>query len=82
MSSGDGICHSLVEEDHEAIHVRVILCREPDNEDDDRRCMDCPVHVYLEEPLSGRAVIDVDSAAELPLYVPGCEPSDTGASTS
>lgn len=32
--------------------------------------LDCPVRVWLERPLGKRAVIDVDSDGELPLYTP------------
>ena len=31
---------------------------------------DCPVRVWLEKPLGERAVIDVDSDQELPLFTP------------
>jgi hypothetical protein len=32
--------------------------------------MDCPVRVWLEQPLGERAVIDVDSDEELALFTP------------
>ncbi len=32
--------------------------------------MDCPIRVWLESPLGDRAVIDLDTDEELPLFVP------------
>lgn len=32
--------------------------------------MDCPVRVWLDQPLGDRAVIDLDTDEELPLFVP------------
>jgi hypothetical protein len=32
--------------------------------------MDCPVHVYLDQPLGERRVIDVETACEVELFVP------------
>ena len=32
--------------------------------------VNCPVHVYLDRPLEGRQVVDVETGAALPLFVP------------
>ena len=32
--------------------------------------MDCPVRVWLRQPLGERAVIDIDTDEELPLFTP------------
>jgi hypothetical protein len=55
------------------VHVRVLVCY--DERDDPypsrkREYTDCPVRVWLEKPLGQRAVIDVDSDEELPLFTP------------
>jgi hypothetical protein len=61
----------MVYEDEDAVEVRVILCyEEPDDEPVDNEFTDCPVHVYLEKPLNGRRVVEVQSAQDLPLFVP------------
>jgi hypothetical protein len=56
------------------VYVRVLVCCCADD-DNDRTCQereytDCPVRVWLKQPLGERTVIDVDSDDELPLYVP------------
>ena len=67
----EGICQAIVHEDQHRVLVRVLVCSEDcEHEPDDREYWDCPVHVYLEQPLNGRAVIDADSEEPLPLYVP------------
>jgi hypothetical protein len=69
-----GICRVVLDEQDDEIYVRVLVCGcRHDDEDDtrrDREYMDWPVRVWLKEPLGDRAVIDVDSDDELPLYVP------------
>lgn len=71
----EGVCEAIVVENDHEILVRVLVCYEEadedneDNEDNDDY-MNCPVHVYLEKPLNGRPVIDVDSGEALPLFVP------------
>lgn len=51
------------------MYVRVIACYEEDDDHDrDLNYFDCPVHIDLEKPLNGRAVIDVDTDKELPLF--------------
>ena len=53
------------------------MCRCDDDADDAddgtrhyREYTDCPVRVWLKQPLGERAVIDVNSDEELPLYIP------------
>ncbi|MDQ6777260.1 MAG: hypothetical protein M3071_13820 [Actinomycetota bacterium] len=74
----EGICAALVEEDEDNVYVRVIMCYEElDADTEDHECWDCPVHVYLEKPLNGRAVIDVQTDRALPLFVPDWEESSS-----
>ena len=69
--STDGICEAIVEEDEHTVRVRVLVCyQERDQDEDIASFWNCPVHVYLEKPLNGRKVIDVDSEQALPLFVP------------
>jgi hypothetical protein len=71
-----GVCRVILDERDDEVYVRVLVCWCDDGDDDDdgplcdREYMDCPVRVWLKQPLGGRAVIDVDSDDELPLYVP------------
>ena len=73
-----GVCRVILDERDDEIHIRVLVCCCDDGDDDDadggtRRCReytDCPVRVWLKQPLRERAVIDVDSDEELPLYIP------------
>jgi hypothetical protein len=65
----------IVEERDDEVHVRVVVCYRNDDEDEEellrpREYMDCPVRTWLDQPLGDRAVIDVDSDEELPLYTP------------
>ena len=67
----------IVEERNDEVHVRVLVCYRDDADDDEdgfrgrpREYTDCPVRTWLEQPLGQRAVIDVDSDEELPLYTP------------
>ncbi len=70
VKTEDG-CDLIVEEDEEAVRVRMLVCWEDGAEHwKDRDYMDCGVHVDLEEPLNGRKVIWVDEDVELPLFVP------------
>jgi hypothetical protein len=69
-----GACQVIVDERGDEVYVRVLVCY--DERDDDapfraREYTDCPVRVWLEKPLGQRAVIDVDSDEELPLFTPG-----------
>jgi hypothetical protein len=83
----EGICAALVEEDEDNVYVRVIMCYEEfDSEDDEceelgtkaDECWDCPVHVYLEKPLNGRTVIEVKTHRVLPLFVPDWKEGSSG----
>ena len=67
----EGVCDAIVEEAEETVRVRVLLCWEDSVAHwQDRYYTGCPVHVYLERPLGGRSVIDVDTDEPLPLFVP------------
>lgn len=71
-----GICRVILDERDDEVYVRVLVCCCDDDHDDDatwrdREYMDCPVRVWLKQPLGDRAVIDVDTDEELPLYIPG-----------
>ena len=72
-----GLCQLIVDEQDDEVYVRVLVCYDDDDDDDDdeappavREYVDCPVRVWLECPLGERAVIDVDTDKELPLYTP------------
>jgi hypothetical protein len=74
-----GVCRVILDERDDEVYVRVLVCCCDDDDDDDdddgtrrrqREYMDCPVRVWLKQPLGERAVIDVDSDDELPLYIP------------
>lgn len=55
----EGVCSVLFEEDATAVEVLILVCGEDDPKD---RWTDCPVHVYLDQPLGDRAVLDVVQA--------------------
>lgn len=65
-----GVCDVLVDERDDELYVRVLVWYREDDQQlsRDREYMDCPVRTWLEQPLGERAVIDVDSDEELPLY--------------
>ena len=69
-----GVCRVILDERDHEVYVRVLVCWCDDDDDDGtvrgRGYMDCPVRVWLKHPLGDRAVIDVDSDEELPLYIP------------
>ena len=67
----EGVCDVIVHEDEDTVYVWVILCyEETDQDDEERECWDCPVHAYLDQPLNGRTVIDVQTDQALPLFLP------------
>ena len=84
LGGDEGVCEVVVDEGDDEVQVRVLLCYPDDDDecrdDDDekaprrrrrrREYTDCPVRVWLENPLGERAVIDVDTDEELPLYTP------------
>jgi hypothetical protein len=63
-----GICQAIVEEDEATVRVRLLVCMDLDR-DADREYMNCPVHVYLDQPLGEGRVIDVETELEAPLFV-------------
>jgi hypothetical protein len=67
------VCQVIVDENDDEVYVRVVVCVDEDIDAEapsSREYLDCPVRVWLEQPLGERAVIDVDSDEELPLYTP------------
>ncbi len=83
LCRAEGVCNVIVEEDDDTVRVRLIICCDEDLFEDDREreYMDCPVHVYLDKPLGGRTVIDVQTDQPVPLFVPDwAEPGQTGVS--
>ena len=69
--SDQGVCEVVVEEDEKTVRVRALVCY--DDDDDQSGSLErvnCPVHVYLDRPLEGRQVVDVETGAALPLFVP------------
>ena len=69
---GWGVCQIIVDEREDEVHVRVLLHRSEERRlrAADREYLDSPVRVSLARPLGERAVIDMDSEKELPLYTP------------
>jgi hypothetical protein len=76
VSLGDdgwGVCQIIVDEREDEVYVRVLLHRSDDCRGlslTAREYLDWPVRVSLVRPLGERAVIDMDSDNELPLYTP------------
>jgi hypothetical protein len=68
----NGVCDAIVEENEDTVRVRLLVCYDEDRFDEskDREYMNCPIHVYLNEPLAGRTVIDVETDEPVPLFVP------------
>jgi hypothetical protein len=67
----NGVCTIALDERDDRVYVRVIVCY--DESEPLRRVRDwtnCPVRIWLEQPLGARTVIDVDTHQELPLYIP------------
>jgi hypothetical protein len=67
------VCRVILDEREDEVYVRVLVCccdDDPDRTPPSREYMDCPVRVWLKPPLGERAVIDVDSDEELPVFVP------------
>jgi len=67
-----GVCDVIVDEYEHEVYVRVLVCYDPSDEERRRRrdYMDWPVRTWLDHPLGERAVIDIDSDEELPLFIP------------
>lgn len=67
------MCQIIVDERDDEIYVRVLLHRSEGHHGvtrTDREYLDFPVRVSLVRPLAERAVIDMDSDEELPLFTP------------
>jgi hypothetical protein len=71
LTRGEGVCQAIVDEGPDTIHVRLLVCYDEDEEYDPKaEYCNCPVHVYLEQPLNDRKVIDIETDQEVPLHVP------------
>ena len=72
LSGDEGVCDVSVEEDEDAVRVRVHVCYSVPRSKDgvDRAHRNCPVHLYLNEPLGDRTVIDLETGRAVPLFVP------------
>jgi hypothetical protein len=70
-----GVCQVVLDERETEVHIRVLVCCRVRGDDAPRRreYLDCPVRVWLTPRLGERAVIDVDTDEELPLYTPPYE---------
>jgi len=64
----EGVCSVVVQESSDIVLVRVILCCPEGDADDESELWDCPTRVWLDDPLDGRTVIDVESGLRLPTY--------------
>ncbi|HEY2441122.1 MAG TPA: hypothetical protein VGI07_12875 [Solirubrobacteraceae bacterium] len=74
LAPGEGICAVVVDEQEDVVYVRALLCYDPDEEETGpREYGNCPVHVYLDEPLADRAVFDIHGDAFLRRYTPAWE---------
>ena len=60
-----GVCQMFIEQATECIYVTARACGD---RDEPRACPDTDVgcHVWLDEPLGSRGVVDIDSGVELP----------------
>lgn len=56
LRRGEGVCSVLFEENAASVKVLILVCG---TADPDSEYVDCPVHIYLEEPLGDRPVLDV-----------------------
>lgn len=66
-----GVCDVIVEGRNDEVYVRVVVCYDDSGSaPTSPEYTDCPVRTWLDQPLGDRAVIDVDSDEELPLYIP------------
>jgi hypothetical protein len=69
------MCHVTIDEHPDRVCVRLVACVAADTgrrplSSRDRHETDCPCNVWLDDPLGTRAVIDLDTGEELPLYIP------------
>jgi hypothetical protein len=67
-----GVCNVIVDERDDEVYVRVFVHIDPSDYEArrDREYVNWPVRVWLDRPLGERAVIDVDTDEELPLFTP------------
>jgi len=78
LTSGEGVCDVVVDEQEDVIYVRALLCYAPDDEETwPPEYCNCPVHVYLDRPLGDRPVFDIHRDGFLPRYTPAWENEQT-----
>lgn len=65
LRGGEGVCSVLFEEDETSVVVLILVCGEADPK---QGWVDCPVHIYLEQPLGDREVVDLVRANGLVSY--------------
>jgi hypothetical protein len=71
LCGDEGVCEVVVEEDEKTVRVRALVCYGDDEDESGiHEYVNCPVHVYLDRPPQGRQVVDVETGAALPLFVP------------
>lgn len=56
LREGEGVCSVLFEENAASVKVLILVCGEADP---DTEYVDCPTHIYLDQPLGDRPVLDV-----------------------
>jgi hypothetical protein len=75
LGDGDnGVCQVVIDEHPRLLLVRAIVClcaddgehRTPRRKDE----VDCPCNIVLDSPLGERVLVDVDTGAALPLFIP------------
>jgi hypothetical protein len=71
LTRGEGVCEVIVDEGEDEVYVRVVVCYVEDEDEAGRpEYTNWPVRVWLDGRLGERAVIDVDTDEEIPLYKP------------
>ena len=70
LRGDEGVCDVVVDEDEKTVRVRALVCYDEEDGPGSHERVNCPVHVYLDRPLQGRQVVDVQTGAALPLFVP------------
>lgn len=61
----EGACSVLFEEDAASVAVLILICGADDPKE---QWIDCPTHIYLEQPLGDREVLDVTQGRRPVLY--------------
>lgn len=56
LRQGEGVCSVLFEENAASVKVLILVCGVAGS---NTEYVDCPVHIYLDQPLADRPVLDV-----------------------